>query len=155
MPVKEGHGLTLLREGSTLDDALTTRPIMGANWTVDTAVVFYKQRHLKTVPALIRRFKKLLNEEGGRKAEVKYIQLDLLRFVNDRVRGVACHDPTSGACHDRLILEPEESEVVDTLRKVRLDYDVSRNHSAWNVRVVGAVVAVRLRLRDGAYSSYV
>jgi len=54
--VKEGHGLTLIREGTILDDELTTRPISGVDWTVDTAVIYHKLRHPKTVPILVRKF---------------------------------------------------------------------------------------------------
>src|SRR4051794_26689914 len=74
----------------------------------------------------------------GRRA----ILLDLLRFLNDRVRSVAGHHPACRPGHHGFILKPEESEVVDALRKIRLDDDVSRNHGAWNVSVVSAVVAV-------------
>lgn len=56
--VKEGHGFALIREGSPLDQELTTRPIAGVNWTVDTAVIYHKQRRPKTVPILLRKFKK-------------------------------------------------------------------------------------------------
>ncbi|HMG03483.1 MAG TPA: LysR family transcriptional regulator [Edaphobacter sp.] len=54
--VKEGHGLTLIREGTILDDELTTRPIAGVDWSVDTAVIYHKLRHPKTVPILVRKF---------------------------------------------------------------------------------------------------
>jgi DNA-binding transcriptional LysR family regulator len=56
MLVKEGHGFTLIREGTILDDELTTRPIAGVDWTVDTAVIYHKLRHPKTVPILVRKF---------------------------------------------------------------------------------------------------
>src|SRR5664279_253062 len=79
----------------------------------------------------------------------------LLQFLNDRVRSVAGHDPTCRPGHDGFMLEPEESEVVDALREVRLDDDVSRNHGARNVRIVGAVVAVCRRLRDRTDPSYI
>src|SRR3954469_6802136 len=79
----------------------------------------------------------------------------LLRFLDDRVRGVAGHNPACRPGHHGFILKPEESEVVDALRKIRLDDDVSRNHGAWNVSVVSAVVAVRLRLRDRTDASYI
>src|ERR1035437_6503873 len=79
----------------------------------------------------------------------------LLRFFSDRVRSVAGHDPACRPGHDGFILEPEESEVVDALWKIRLDDDVSRNHGTRNVSVVGAVVAVRLRLRDRTDASYI
>lgn len=55
MLVKEGHGFTLIREGCVLDDELTTRPIAGVDWTVDTAAIYHKLRHPKTVPILVRK----------------------------------------------------------------------------------------------------
>jgi DNA-binding transcriptional LysR family regulator len=58
MLVKEGHGFTLVREGSVLDDELTTRPIAGVDWTVDTAIVYHKLQHPKTVPILVRKLGK-------------------------------------------------------------------------------------------------
>jgi DNA-binding transcriptional LysR family regulator len=63
MLVKEGHGFTLIREGTTLDDELTTRPITGVDWTVGTAVIYHKQRHPKTVPVLVRNLKKDFNSD--------------------------------------------------------------------------------------------
>ncbi|MEG9436065.1 LysR family transcriptional regulator [Edaphobacter sp. HDX4] len=61
--IKEGHGFALIREGTLLDEELTTRPIAGVSWTVDTAVIYHKQRHPKTVPILVRKFKKHLSKE--------------------------------------------------------------------------------------------
>ncbi|WP_263368877.1 LysR family transcriptional regulator [Edaphobacter bradus] len=62
--VKGGHGFTLIREGTTLDDDLTTRPIAGVNWTVDTAVIYHKLRHPKTVPILVRKFARQLHQNA-------------------------------------------------------------------------------------------
>jgi DNA-binding transcriptional LysR family regulator len=59
--VKEGHGFALIREGTPLDEELTTRPIVGVSWTVDTAVIYHKQRHPKTVPILVKKLKRQLN----------------------------------------------------------------------------------------------
>jgi hypothetical protein len=56
MLVKEGHGFALIREGTILDDELTTRPIAGVDWTVDTGVIYHKVRHPKTVPIIVRKF---------------------------------------------------------------------------------------------------
>jgi DNA-binding transcriptional LysR family regulator len=53
--VKDGFGFALIREGTLLEDDLTTRPILGVDWTVDTAAIYHKQRHPKTVPVLVRR----------------------------------------------------------------------------------------------------
>ena len=56
--VKEGYGLTLIHEGTRLDGELTTRPILGVDWTVETAFVYHKMRHPETIPVLVRYLKK-------------------------------------------------------------------------------------------------
>lgn len=68
MLVKEGHGLTLVREGTPLDEELTTRPIAGVNWTIETAAIYHKRRHPKTIPILIRKLRKQfdLDQKEGR-----------------------------------------------------------------------------------------
>jgi DNA-binding transcriptional LysR family regulator len=60
--VKEGHGLSLIREGTVLDDELTTRPVAGVSWTVDTAVIYHKQRHPKTIPILVKKLRRELTK---------------------------------------------------------------------------------------------
>lgn len=40
--VKEGHGLALIREGTPLEEGLTSRRLVGVDWTVDTAVIYHK-----------------------------------------------------------------------------------------------------------------
>jgi len=47
--VRSGYGLALVREGSVRDPELTTRPISGLEWTVDTALVYLWQIHYSTV----------------------------------------------------------------------------------------------------------
>ncbi len=61
--VKEGHGFALIREGTSLDEELTTRPIIGVNWTVDTAVIYHRQRYPKTVPILVKKLKRQFNSD--------------------------------------------------------------------------------------------
>lgn len=63
MLVKEGYGFTLIREGTPLDEELTIRPIAGVNWAVNTAVIYHKQRYPKTVPILVKKFKRQLRSE--------------------------------------------------------------------------------------------
>jgi len=63
MLVKEGHGFTLIREGTTLDEALTTRRVAGVHWTVDTAVIYHRHRYPKTVPILIKQLRRELAKE--------------------------------------------------------------------------------------------
>jgi DNA-binding transcriptional LysR family regulator len=66
MLVKEGFGFTLIREGTPLDDELTTRPIAGVEWAVNTAVIYHRQRHPKTVPVLIKKIRRQFrNETSG------------------------------------------------------------------------------------------
>ena len=64
MLVKEGYGFTLIREGTLLDDELTTRPIAGVDWTVDTAVIYHKHRYPKTIPILVRQFRKQFDKDA-------------------------------------------------------------------------------------------
>jgi hypothetical protein len=54
----------LIREGTHLDEELTTRPIAGVDWTVDTALIYHKVRYPKTVPLLIKRLIKQLPQNG-------------------------------------------------------------------------------------------
>jgi DNA-binding transcriptional LysR family regulator len=65
MLVKEGYGLTLIREGTPLDDELTMRPVAGVDWTVNTAVIYHKQRHPKTIPILAKRFRNQFRNEAN------------------------------------------------------------------------------------------
>lgn len=55
--VKQGFGFALIREGTILESELTTRPIAGVTWTVDTAFIYNKQSYPKTLPVLIRLLK--------------------------------------------------------------------------------------------------
>ena len=56
--VKEGFGLTLIREGTELDPDLTTRPIFGVDWTVDTAFIYHRERIPPTIPVLVRHLRR-------------------------------------------------------------------------------------------------
>ncbi len=58
--VKQGYGFALIREGTVLDTELITRPIVGVDWTVDTAIIYNKVRHPKTIPVLVRHLKRRL-----------------------------------------------------------------------------------------------
>jgi DNA-binding transcriptional LysR family regulator len=57
--VKEGYGVALMREGMPLDEELTTRRILGVDWTVDMAVAYHRERHPKTIPILVRKLRKI------------------------------------------------------------------------------------------------
>jgi hypothetical protein len=43
---------------------LKTRPIAGADWTVDTAVIYHQLSHPKTLPVLVRKFKRQLRRDA-------------------------------------------------------------------------------------------
>ncbi|MGA3131381.1 MAG: LysR family transcriptional regulator [Terracidiphilus sp.] len=58
--VKAGYGLALISEGTALEAELTTRPVAGVDWAVETAFVYNKQRHPKTIPVLARHLKRRL-----------------------------------------------------------------------------------------------
>jgi DNA-binding transcriptional LysR family regulator len=58
MLIKDGCGFALVREGTPLDEELTTRPVLGVSWTVDVGVIFNGERHPKTIPILIRKLRK-------------------------------------------------------------------------------------------------
>jgi DNA-binding transcriptional LysR family regulator len=61
--VKEGYGFALIREGIPLDEELTTRPIARVDWTVDTAVVYHKERHPKTIPVLVKKLRRQIQKD--------------------------------------------------------------------------------------------
>ena len=66
--VKAGYGLALIPEGTALDADLTTRPVAGVDWAVDTAFVYHGKRHAKTIPVLAGQLKRRLalhSIEGG------------------------------------------------------------------------------------------
>jgi DNA-binding transcriptional LysR family regulator len=94
--VKDGYGMALIREGMLLDEALTTRRILGVDWTVDMAVVYHRERHPKTIPILVRKLRKMAqapalprrppqstvvgnSESGSRSPSQTPVQLQLLR----------------------------------------------------------------------------
>ena len=69
--VREGYGVALIREGTPLEEGLTTRPILGVDWTVDTAIIYRKERHPKTIPILVRKLKRnILKDQSGNNVSV-------------------------------------------------------------------------------------
>jgi hypothetical protein len=64
MLVKDGYGFTLIREGTSVDPDLITRPIAGVSWTVDTALIYHRDRHPKTVPVIAKKLKRLLKRSS-------------------------------------------------------------------------------------------
>jgi DNA-binding transcriptional LysR family regulator len=56
--VKNGEGFALIREGTVLIEGISTRPIIGVNWTVNTAVVFKRNPKSRLVPVLAKHLKR-------------------------------------------------------------------------------------------------
>ncbi len=71
--VKQGYGFALVREGSRIDDELTTRPIAGVDWMVSIAIVYNQQRHPKTIPVLVRHLKRHLASPSNRKLSLELV----------------------------------------------------------------------------------
>jgi len=57
MLVKDGFGFALVREGTKLDTELITRPVAGADWTVEMALIYHKSRYPRTVPILAKKLR--------------------------------------------------------------------------------------------------
>lgn len=56
--VESGFGYALIQEGTELHSGLVTRPVAGANWTVDSALIVKKSASRKTLPYLVRELRK-------------------------------------------------------------------------------------------------
>jgi hypothetical protein len=71
--VREHLCVALIREHEPLHEELTTRPIRGVSWTVDSAIVDQVEGHQKTLPLLIHELQRRLSEPGGHDSEQKTI----------------------------------------------------------------------------------
>ena len=103
--VREGYGFALIREGTSLEEDLTTRPILGVDWTVDTAVIYHKQRHPKTVPILVRKLKRSIQKE---------LNGDNVSVMVRAAKGVGKRPPQSG--QDSPVQLSFYTEFADSLR---------------------------------------
>ena len=56
--VQKGDGFALIREGMSLLEGLTTRPIIGVEWTVDTAFTFKQGPAVKLLPIIAKNLRK-------------------------------------------------------------------------------------------------
>ncbi len=65
--IKNGYGFALIREGTILESGLTTRPVIGVDWGVETAIVFNKETRSKTLPLLVRSLRRLYRTRGESK----------------------------------------------------------------------------------------
>ncbi len=56
--VRERLCIALIRKNEPLHEKLTTRPIQGANWTIDSAIVYRQAHDQKALPLLLRDLEK-------------------------------------------------------------------------------------------------
>ena len=56
--VREGLCIALIRQSEPLHRDLTTRPIQGVNWTIDSAIVYREEHDQKALPLLLRDLEK-------------------------------------------------------------------------------------------------
>lgn len=64
MLVKEGYGVALVREGTPLEETLTTRRLLAVDWTVDLAIAYHRERHPKTIPVIARRLRRIYRQNA-------------------------------------------------------------------------------------------
>src|SRR3954468_14133715 len=69
-----------------------------------------------------------------------------VRLINQGIRSVGGEYPPAGDVDHVFVFEPEKTEVVNTLREVGLNDDVTRNHASGNERIVRAIVPVGFQL---------
>ena len=71
--VREGYGFALIREGSLLEEGLTTRSISGVDWTVDTALIFRRNGHPCTVPVAMKMLKRVLQRQDTKIGRIEAV----------------------------------------------------------------------------------
>lgn len=62
--VREGLCIALIRQKEALQDDLTTRPIQGVNWTIDSAMVYRHEHDQSALPLLLRDLEKRFSAAG-------------------------------------------------------------------------------------------
>ena len=80
--VKAGYGLALITEGTVLETELTTRPIAGVDWAIDTAFVYNRELHPKTIPVLARHLKRRLAVSSIKPVEPQATGSERMRDAN-------------------------------------------------------------------------
>jgi hypothetical protein len=56
--VRERLCIALIRQSEALHEDLTTRPIEGVNWTIDSAIAYRKEHDQEALPLLLRDLEK-------------------------------------------------------------------------------------------------
>jgi hypothetical protein len=69
--VKNGQGFALVREGTPMMEGVTTRPIIGVDWTFDTAIVFSRNPKSRVVPVIAKHLKRTFLHSATQVTEKK------------------------------------------------------------------------------------
>jgi hypothetical protein len=89
--VLDGFGLALIREGTALYPGLTTRPITGAQWTVDTVFIYHNEHHPETIPPLAKHLKLQVSAQAKSPAKVR-AETIVLPSLKTRPKHAVQHD---------------------------------------------------------------
>jgi DNA-binding transcriptional LysR family regulator len=79
--VKAGYGLALIDQISSFDSGLTTRPIAGVNWTVDTAFVHHNRGDHIALPFVERSLSQQWRDDKRKKVVPESIRPEQLRLL--------------------------------------------------------------------------
>ena len=60
--VRQGMCIALIRQSEPLQNELTTRPIQGVNWTIDSAIVYREDHDQQALPLLLRDLEKRFSD---------------------------------------------------------------------------------------------
>jgi DNA-binding transcriptional LysR family regulator len=67
--VRENLCVALIRQGESLHEELTTRPIHGVAWTIDSAIVYRPEHQQAALPLLLRDLERRFCVAGAKKAK--------------------------------------------------------------------------------------
>jgi hypothetical protein len=79
--VKAGYGLALIDQVSPLDIGLTTRPIVGVNWTADTAFVHHSRGDHIALPSIERSFSQKWSEDKRKRNTTEGLRPEQLELL--------------------------------------------------------------------------
>jgi DNA-binding transcriptional LysR family regulator len=89
--VLDGFGLAMIREGTAMSPGLTTRPITGAQWTVDTVFIYHNGHHPETIPPLAKHLKQQASAQTKSPSKIP-VESNALPSLRARPKGAVHHD---------------------------------------------------------------
>jgi DNA-binding transcriptional LysR family regulator len=79
--VREGYGLALIDQASSIEKELTTRPIAGVNWTADTAFVHHTRGDHIALPFIERSFSQYWRDAKRKNRHAEGLRPEQLRLL--------------------------------------------------------------------------